>query len=928
MDELIGEFITETSDNLTSLDQGLVALEKNPEDEEILGQVFRVMHTIKGTCGFLGLSRLEHVAHAAENLLGKFRAKEMQPSPEAVTLILQSIDAIKKITDHIANEGSEPEGEDNALVESLSNYIIKHSQGIGEVAVEITPIGIDNPIVYVAHNDSPPVSTLPDPLNPQANTPAPVIAVPAAPVAAPVQAAAAPAVATPTPVQAAPAPVVTDSVEALLKAIPVMPQAPEPAKSNLPAKAPEVAETKNSEVASAAQSIRVNLNVLERMMQVVGELVLSRNQLLQIANKFQDADFASSLQHLSYITSELQENVMKTRMQPIGNAWAKFPRLIRDLSIELNKKIELSMEGGDTELDRQLLEAIKDPLTHMVRNSCDHGIERPEERKAKGKSEHGMIKLRAFHESGHIVIEIRDDGRGANIERIKEKAVTQKLATAEQLANMSDRQILQFIFLPGFSTAEKVTSVSGRGVGMDVVKTNIATIGGTIDMNTDQGRGMIISIKIPLTLAIVSALIVEVQGEKFALPQINVRELISVDENSSVKLERVNNSMVVRLRGKLLPVVPLADVFKKSVENDYSKRGFIVVCHSGETDIGIMVDRIYNIDEIVVKPVSRAVKSAKLFAGNTILGDGSVIMILDPVSLTSLIGTQDLREHKAQQLEDSNKEEEEARKLSSFLLFSYKNNAPKAIPLELVWRLEEVDTSKIEKVADGKHVIQYRDHLMLLLTVDPEFPTNLPRKMPTIVFSYDEKVFGLLVDNILDIVHIPYELLIAAQDDIHHGSTIISGHTTDIVNVAHLLSAYLNPTDTGEGISRKGEGSVLFVDDSPFFRSMIVPFLNQAGYKVATAGGAIEALAMLEQSPAAFDVIITDIQMPGMNGYSFAETAHSFPDLSRIPIIGFTASAELANNSHNYKSVTKCILKNNRIELLDTIATLMQKKIK
>ncbi|MCA1909191.1 MAG: chemotaxis protein CheA, partial [Magnetospirillum sp.] len=461
MDDLLSEFLTETSESLSVLDVELVKLEQNPEPA-ILQNIFRLVHTIKGTCGFLGLPRLEHVAHAGENVLGKFRDGELEVTPAAVTLILQAIDRIKLILGHLEQNECEPEGSDEDLIESLN--AMADGRFVAPAAVAAAPVA-DTPFpvaadllaeveaAYAAGKKAASEADIRAEMEKERLK-----------EEAAAQAAAAPAAAAPAPVAPAPEP------EAPKANVPAeTPKPPAVTKEVVPAGAAPA----SSESAVAAQTIRVNVELLENLMTLVSELVLTRNQLLQMVRGRDDSEFTAPLQRLSHITTDLQEGVMKTRMQPIGNAWAKLPRIVRDLSVEMNKKIDLQMLGAETELDRQVLELIKDPLTHMVRNSADHGLEGPEERKAAGKPEVGKVVLNAFHEGGHIIIEISDDGRGLNLDRIKQKAVANGLASESELDGMAPQQIYQFIFKAGFSTAEKVTSVSGRGVGMDVVRTNI-----------------------------------------------------------------------------------------------------------------------------------------------------------------------------------------------------------------------------------------------------------------------------------------------------------------------------------------------------------------------------------------------------------------------------------------------------------------------
>ncbi len=526
MDDLLSEFLTETAESLEIVDAELVKLERDPNNKDTLGRIFRLVHTIKGTCGFLGLSRLEKVAHHAETVMGKFRDGVLEVTPPAVTLILESLDRIKAILAGLAEHQKEPEGDDTALIERLDRGARGEFDGAGASAPAVDT-GIGRAL-------KPGEVTLDE-----------------------LEAAFA---AAPGPDEGSADPEVQEIPKAIERA------EPSPAAASAPKPAPRAEEPRpDAEAAAkadavAAQSIRVNVTVLEQLMTMVSELVLTRNQLLDMVRRLDDSEFKAPLQRLSNVTAELQESVMKTRMQPVGNAWSKLPRIIRDLSNELGKKIDLRMSGAETELDRQVLEMIKDPLTHMVRNSADHGLETIEERRAAGKPETGVIDLRAYHEGGHIIIEIADDGRGLDVAKIKAKALANGLATEAELAAMPEAQVHQFIFAAGFSTAAKVTNVSGRGVGMDVVRTNIDNIGGTVSLKSQYGKGSTFTIKIPLTLAIVSALIVGANGMRFALPQISVVELVRASNQGEHRIETINSTPVLRLRERLMPLVYLSDV--------------------------------------------------------------------------------------------------------------------------------------------------------------------------------------------------------------------------------------------------------------------------------------------------------------------------------------------------------------------------------
>ena len=404
------------------------------------------------------------------------------------------------------------------------------------------------------------------------------------------------------------------------------------------------AEANARETQARAQTVRVSVDTLEHLMTTVSELVLTRNQLLDLVRRTGESEFKSPLQRLSTVTAELQEGIMKARMQPIANAWQKLPRLVRELSLELDKKIELDMAGGETELDRQVLEMIKDPLTHMIRNSADHGLEPPAERAKQGKPETGRIKLSAYQQGGYIVIEVADDGRGLDAQKIRAKAIENGLATQAEVDRLSDADIYKFIFRPGFSTAQAISGVSGRGVGMDVVRNNIELIGGTVELKSSSPSGTTFTIKIPLTLAIMAALIVEASGQRFAIPQYSVIELVRTGKASGHDVELINDTAVLRLRDKLLPLLDLAQLLRlegsrTTLERVANRILTVVVIQVGARLFGVLVDSVFRTEEIVVKPMSSLLRDVGMFSGNTILGDGSVIMIIDPNALGSVVGS-------------------------------------------------------------------------------------------------------------------------------------------------------------------------------------------------------------------------------------------------------------------------------------------------
>ncbi len=972
MDDLIIDFITETNESIEELDADLVNLEKNPNDKDLLGKIFRLMHTIKGTCGFLSLPRLEKVAHHAENVLGRFRDGDLEVTAGYVTLIFESIDQIKFIVAEIEETGGEPEGGDAALIAKLdAAYEGKDVSGDASAVGESTSLGDvsgeKDIVVNIQEKSLAPGEASIDELE-------------AAFAAAPgmdgiVNSADSKEKDIVVNIQEkslAPGEASMDELEAAFAAAPGMDGIVNPADLNKkdpvnPKKKKEVKKPKSKKEKTdkpkakkaPAKTLRVAVDVLEDLMTMVSELVLTRNQLLQIVRTQGDTEFSTPLQRLSHVVSELQEGVMATRMQPIGNAWSKLPRIIRDLSIELDKKIELVMTGQETELDRQVLELIQDPLTHMVRNSGDHGIETPADRVEAGKSETGTISLDAFHEGGHIIIRISDDGKGLPEDKIRSKILENGLATEEEIGEMSSQQIQQFIFHAGLSTAEKVTAVSGRGVGMDVVRTNIEKIGGSIDLRSTEGKGSTFTIKIPLTLAIVSALIVEAENERFAIPQLSVRELVMISDHGDNRIEYIKGSPLFRLRDRLLPLVSLGSILglsdknafdqvsKLTKENDESesetesetegnafdhKNLYLVIAQVGGYDFGIIVDRVFDTEEIVVKPVAQMLKDLTLFSGNTILGDGSVIMILDPNGIANATGNiAAVDDPESKKNSDGIKADSE--KKTSLLLFKVGGDTPKAVPLSLVSRLENIKSEDVE-YSSGQMTVQYRGTLMPLTPFDPSVKISEGEEKPVLVFSDNGNAMGIVVDEIIDIMEEVIDIKLHATQSGLLGSAIIDGQATDVVDIAHFLKGankdwfedgsdtpFISDGDEDEDICpKKLKKRVLFVDDSPFFRNMITPLLSMAGYEVTTLEKPQDAIKMCEDG-VEFDVIISDIEMPDMDGFEFA--AHIKSEDSKwmdTPLVALSSHATPKDIERGLNvGFNNYVAKFDRDTLLDTL---------
>jgi len=824
MDDLLPDFLAETTESLAELDLALVKLEKEPNDPATLSLIFRLVHTIKGTCGFIGLPRLEQIAHAGENVLSKVRDGTLAVTPKLVTAILSVIDHIKLITAALGQSGKEPAGDDSSLIALLGAICRQDSHDPGGA-----PGGT--------------------------------------PVASPV----------------------------------------EPGLSPVP--------QAGAEQIAASQTIRVGVAVLDQLMALASELVLTRNQLLQLSRSGAFAELASPLQSLSQITTQLQEGVMKIRMQPIGHAWNQLPRLVRELSHELGKKIDLVMTGGDTELDRQVLELIKDPLTHMIRNSADHGLEPPAERRAAGKPETGLITLHAYHDGGHIVIDLSDDGRGLQTAKIKAAARARGLASEAELAALSPDAIQHFIFRPGFSTAAAITEISGRGVGMDVVKTNIEKIGGTIGLRSRAGNGAEFSVKIPLTLAIVAALIVEVGGERFAIPQINVVELVRAresggrthdllppQETSILMIERINDAPVLRLRERLLPLIDLAVFLElqsgKVAQEPCGRNHTIIVTQVGASIFGLIVDGVFDTEEIVVKPMAPLLRDLSMFSGNTTLGDGSVILILDPNGIARATGIASAAADHEAAIHSATRHSADEEPTKTLLQFRAGNQQIKAIPLELVARLENIQTENIEYAASGA-VTQFRDRLMPLIALSGVIDAAKTAH-PVLVFTNDEddharhRCMGLIVDEIIDIVESKCRIDFGGLNTGILGSAIIAGRATDVLDLPYWLTRARHDWFATDSTRAARPGNphhrILIVEDSVFFRQMMVPVLRSAGYDVVAIADAARALE-LRESGDMFDAIISDIKMPGMDGLAFIRTLRASGPWMHLPVIALSGHA-------------------------------------
>ena len=755
--EIVGEFLMESHENLDQIDRDLVALEQEPDSRDLISRIFRAIHTIKGTSGFLAFGRLEKLAHAGESLLSRLRDGVQAVTPDTITTLLATIDGVRTLLAAIEESGNEGDVD----VESIITQV--HAQ-----------MNVDGP---PAARAEPAVAETPEPLKEEPVRPAPE----------PVEGQRRPlgemlvesGAAQPADVGSA-LQAQLEGDERRLGTILLEEGKAAPAAVN------EALQAQTPKRSIADSAIRVDVDLLDTLLNMVGELVLARNQLVRGVMEIGDATLVRSAQRLGMITSELQAGIMKTRMQPIEHIWSKLPRVVRDLSNGLGKQVALVMEGKDTELDRSLLEAVKDPLTHLVRNAVDHGIENPDQRIATGKTAEGKLTLRAYHEGGHVAVEVADDGAGLNVERIAQKAVENGLARPEQIAAMDRREIMAMVFLPGFSTADKVTNVSGRGVGMDVVKTNIENIGGAVSVDSTPGEGTVWRLTIPLTLAIIQALTVDCGDQRYVVPQVAVLELVFID-GQSTKIEYASGAPVYRLRGKLLPLIRLDRALGLDVGGDQGV--YIMVLQADGRRFGMVVDRVLNTEEVVVKALNSRFKDIGLYAGATILGDGKVGLILDVSSLAR-------RSHLTA---DSDRKNMIGSSRASTgtgsgerLLVTAVGERRVAIPLDTVTRLEEFPRDRIEH-AGSREVVQYRgqilplvrlSHLLGAYSEEPEGDT-----VSVVVYSEGGRSVALVVDRIVDIAENSATARRDAEEDGLVGTAVIQQRVTELLDVRRAILA-------------------------------------------------------------------------------------------------------------------------------------------
>ncbi|WP_375493184.1 chemotaxis protein CheA [uncultured Jatrophihabitans sp.] len=753
-DEIIQAFLVESTEGLDELDRDLVALEAEPGSHELLSRIFRTIHTIKGTSGFLAFGRLEQLTHVGENVLSRLRDGELTMTPPIAEALLHMVDAVRALLAVIEQTGAD--ADDTVNVEPITAALRVFVDGAPADAADAPADDHAQVIDEVEEHAI-------DVADGSAAQPTPE------PVAEPA-------------VESAPEPAV---VPAAAAPIPTANAAP-------PTGQGEQADARTErKPVTADASVRVDVELLDTLVRLVGELVLTRNQILQQADAGSDVELVRASQRLNLVASELQESVMRTRMQPIGQAWTKFPRVVRDLGAQLGKDVRLEMSGQETELDRSLLEAVKDPLTHLVRNSIDHGIETPQERVAAGKPAHGTLALRAFHESGQVVVEICDDGKGLDADRIGAVALQRGVVTQEQLARMTDREITDLVFRPGFSTAAQVTNVSGRGVGMDVVRTNIERIGGIVDLSSRPGLGTTVRVRIPLTLAIIPALVVGEGGERFAIPQANLVELVRLDRTEATRdVETLAGAPILRLRGQLLPLISLSEALDTERAPDTEAGAdhivTVVVVQAEDMRFGLVVDEVHDTQEIVVKPLGRQLKGIAMYAGATIMGDGRVALILDIGGLAqqSEIGNTPALASRAASDADVD--------VTSLLILDVGDSRRAALPLASVSRLEEFARDSIERSGNAE-VVRYRDGILPLVRLADTIglPSSDRRDVATlsvVVHEDGDARVGIVADRVIDVVEAAITANPVGTRPGVLGTAVVQDKITDLVDLDAVVA--------------------------------------------------------------------------------------------------------------------------------------------
>ena len=868
LSQIVKDFLVESNEGITTIIQSLTVLEKDPNNEDLVNEIYRAMHTIKGSSCFFQYSKLEKITHILENLLGAIRDDGEKLTSNKVDILLEGTDLIQSYLSTIESTSKGPEGDVESAIKQMETLSEKFGFTLSSDLVLSEKLSkTDLSMEEVVNSDTAPVVEFEkEVVLPEVNL----------------------------AVEKAVEPEVKEAVSVDLVEPEVLIDLDEGKVTD------NITKKKNAGSKVLDSVVRVNVSLLDKIMNVAGELVLNRNQILQFATENDDQDLIRLASQLDIITTELQSDIMTTRMQPVGMVLNKFERLVRDIAKQNNKKVELRIYGKETELDKTLLEAIKDPMTHIIRNSVDHGIELPEDRVKAGKKELGLLEVKAYHESGQVVIEIKDNGKGLSLDKIKAKALSSGVCSSEELSNMTNKQLQKLIFHPGLSTAEKVTSISGRGVGMDVVKNNVEKIGGHVDIDSVAGVGTTLTLKIPLTLAIIPALIVKGQEEFFAIPQNSILELVRIDDSSKQSIEYACDSEFLRLRSELIPIIRLNDLLQLGQENEtleevqednFACKNIVIVNTEGRV-YGIHVDDILDTQEIVVKSIGFHNKKESVFAGATIMGDGSVALILDILGVAQASQLQSGTNKEDVDLNDSKNALTDTQ---SFLLFNLERHSESiyAIPLVLVNRLEEFDSTQVEMIGSQK-VVHYRGGIMPLIFTDEQI--NMKEKelrknkvYNVFVVNLHKKLYGFVVENILDILELETNVdsSVVDQNNIL-GSFFHNKRAVTVLDIYSMIdSQEFTKQNQKDIVSEKRKESILVVEDSPMFRKMGVELLKDNGFTVIEAIDGQDGLLKLKEN-SAIDVVVSDIEMPNMNGFDMACEIKNTEATKHIPMIAVT----------------------------------------
>ncbi|MGL4514293.1 MAG: hybrid sensor histidine kinase/response regulator [Lacipirellulaceae bacterium] len=876
--ELLNDFVVEANEHLADIENQFLAIEEAAPDIDVdlVNEVFRAIHSIKGAAGFLGLTTVNDLAHNLENVLNMMRNEELRPNSVIVDHLLKGADALKGLIEDVENS--------NGVDVSTHVEVLER---IAATAGEFAEV--DAPVTAIAEAKAPAPTAGPTSIAPpldRAPTDAELDAIIEAKLAAK---------------RAAGSPAANPAPPAVVKKTPTPAQA-----------APGAGDDDAKAKVAPEANIRVAVGVLDSLMNLAGELVLSRNQLLQAVSTAERSGLETISARLDQITSELQEAIMQTRMQQIGAVFSKFPRIVRDLGAKLGKQCELEIDGKETEVDKTIVEAIGDPLTHLIRNSMDHGVESPEKRVAAGKPATGTIKLRAFYQAGKVRIEIKDDGGGIDPKKLKAKAVQNGSLTLEKADSMSDRDALRLIFAPGLSTAAQVTDVSGRGVGMDVVRTNIAKLGGTVDVESVVGVGTDIIITLPLTLAIIPSLIVQVGRDRFAIPQVSIAELVRVRQSErETRLGKVSGAEVLRLRGQLLPLVRLREALgcqeaDGRVEGNATGATNIIVVDSGQSRFGLVVDALHDSEEIVVKPLGRHHKNCRCLAGATILGDGHVALILD---VPGIAAEQNLCEVEDAKSKGDADDAASSHELQTVLLFDNNSVDHFAAPMDIIARIERVRADQIDSVA-GQEVLQYKNSTLPLMRIEhcvAANPAEQTESVYVVVYSVRGREVGLLAPTLRDIRAIPtdFDTVTFRQPGVI-GSRVVDGQTVRLIDLFEITQMAHPDWFVGddEPVATSEEGQpplVLLAEDSGFFRSQVKRIFEEKGYRVHDCEDGLDAWNWLDGESEHVDVLVTDIEMPNLNGFQLCERVKGDDRFCSMPVIALTSLAGSADVEHGIR---------------------------